>query len=285
MFYTARDGDNPLKLQLHRVGLDGRGDVRLTDPKFHHTVGSCMAGAAGGRGRGGAGSCGIAADNKHFVDVYQTHNTPPATRRRRRRVGQGRGGGGGERFDEVRAARAEEGGAVHLQGRGRPDDAARVDSVPVDVRSVAQVSGAGAGLRRAGVGEQHRARDVRHALSADRVRLPRRQRRLARRAGTRQAPARSDLPEARAGRDRRHGGRRAVARQPAVRRCGAGGHVRDLLRRLCVGDVAAAASGRVRRRLGVVAGDGLEPLRHASTPSATCGSRRRTRPATTPAAR
>jgi dipeptidyl-peptidase 4 len=80
MFYTARDGDNPLKLQLHRVGLDGRGDVRLTDPKFHHTVGSCMAGAAGGRARGGTGSCGIAADNKHFVDVYQTHNTPPATR-------------------------------------------------------------------------------------------------------------------------------------------------------------------------------------------------------------
>ena len=80
MFYTARDGDNPLKLQLHRVGLDGRGDVRLTDPKFHHTVGSCMAGASGGRGRGGAGSCGIAGDNKHFVDVYQTHETPPATR-------------------------------------------------------------------------------------------------------------------------------------------------------------------------------------------------------------
>jgi dipeptidyl-peptidase 4 len=80
MFYTARDGDNPLKLQLHRVGLDGRGDVRLTDPKFHHTVGSCMAGAAGGRGRGGQGSCGIAADNRHFVDVYQAHNTPPATR-------------------------------------------------------------------------------------------------------------------------------------------------------------------------------------------------------------
>ena len=80
MFYTARDGDNPLKLQLHRVGLDGRGDVRLTDPKFHHTVGSCMPAAAGGRGRGGAGSCGIAADNRHFVDVYQTHNTPPATR-------------------------------------------------------------------------------------------------------------------------------------------------------------------------------------------------------------
>ena len=37
LFYTARDGDNPLKLQLHRVGLDGTGDRRLTDPAFHHT--------------------------------------------------------------------------------------------------------------------------------------------------------------------------------------------------------------------------------------------------------
>ena len=34
----ARDGDNPMKLQLHRVGLDGKGDTRLTDPAFHHTV-------------------------------------------------------------------------------------------------------------------------------------------------------------------------------------------------------------------------------------------------------
>jgi dipeptidyl-peptidase 4 len=80
MFYTARDGDNPLKLQLHRVGLDGRGDTRLTDPRYHHTVGGCMPAAAGRAGRGGAGSCGIAPDNRHFVDVYQTHDTPPASR-------------------------------------------------------------------------------------------------------------------------------------------------------------------------------------------------------------
>jgi dipeptidyl-peptidase-4 len=80
MFYTARDGDNHLKLQLHRVGLDGRGDVRLTDPKFHHTVGGCMPAAAGGRGRGGAASCGISPDNRLFVDVYQAHDVPPATR-------------------------------------------------------------------------------------------------------------------------------------------------------------------------------------------------------------
>ena len=83
VFYTARDGDNHLKMQLHRVGLDGKGDVRLTDPAFTHSVGSCMArggGARGGPGGAGAGSCGISPDNKHFVDVYQTHNTPPATR-------------------------------------------------------------------------------------------------------------------------------------------------------------------------------------------------------------
>ena len=27
-----------MKLQLHRVGLDGKGDKRLTDPAFTHTV-------------------------------------------------------------------------------------------------------------------------------------------------------------------------------------------------------------------------------------------------------
>jgi dipeptidyl-peptidase-4 len=83
VFYTARDGDNHLKLQLHRVGLDGRGDVRLTDPAFHHTIGGCMPVAPGGGGRGGFGppaACGISPDNQFFIDVYQTHDTPPASR-------------------------------------------------------------------------------------------------------------------------------------------------------------------------------------------------------------
>ena len=79
MFYTARDGDNHLKLQLHRVGLDGKGDTRLTDPRFHHSVGGCMA-SAGGRGRGSSGNCGISPDNSYFVDVAQAHDVPPATR-------------------------------------------------------------------------------------------------------------------------------------------------------------------------------------------------------------
>jgi dipeptidyl-peptidase 4 len=83
VFYTARDGDNYLKMQLHRVGLDGKGDVRLTDPAFTHSIGSCMprpAGARGGPGGPGGGPCGIAPDNKYVVDVYQAHDVPPATR-------------------------------------------------------------------------------------------------------------------------------------------------------------------------------------------------------------
>jgi dipeptidyl-peptidase-4 len=49
-----------MKLQLHRVGLDGKGDRRLTDPAFNHTV-------------------TVAPDGRHFVDVAQTHDIPPVT--------------------------------------------------------------------------------------------------------------------------------------------------------------------------------------------------------------
>lgn len=61
LWYMARDGDNYMKLQLHRVGLDGKGDVRLTDPAFNHSV-------------------DVAPDGRHFVDTAQTHDTPPVTR-------------------------------------------------------------------------------------------------------------------------------------------------------------------------------------------------------------
>jgi dipeptidyl-peptidase-4 len=81
LFYTARDGANSLKLQLHRVGLDGSGDRRLTDPVFHHTIGNCIP-ALGSRPEQPAvpSTCGISPDSKYFVDVYQTHDTPPSTR-------------------------------------------------------------------------------------------------------------------------------------------------------------------------------------------------------------
>lgn len=61
LYYTVRSGDNHMKMQLHRVGLNGKGDLRLTDPRLNHTV-------------------SIAPDSRHFVDVAQTHDMPPVTR-------------------------------------------------------------------------------------------------------------------------------------------------------------------------------------------------------------
>ncbi len=61
LWYYARSGDNFMKLQLHRVGLDGKGDRRLTDPAFNHTV-------------------SVSPDGRYFTDIAQTHATAPVTR-------------------------------------------------------------------------------------------------------------------------------------------------------------------------------------------------------------
>ena len=60
LWYLARSGNNPYLQQLHVVGLDGKGDKRLTDPSKSHTV-------------------TLAPDGKHFVDVAQTISEPPTT--------------------------------------------------------------------------------------------------------------------------------------------------------------------------------------------------------------
>ncbi|MFC2118038.1 DPP IV N-terminal domain-containing protein, partial [Bacteroidota bacterium] len=60
MYYMARSGDNHMKLQLHRVGLDGKGDILLTNPAFNHSV-------------------NISPDGKYFIDIAQTHNIPPVS--------------------------------------------------------------------------------------------------------------------------------------------------------------------------------------------------------------
>lgn len=61
LWYLARDGDNHMKVQLHRVGLDGKGDRRLTDPAFTHQV-------------------DLSPDGRWFVDVAQAHDQPPVSR-------------------------------------------------------------------------------------------------------------------------------------------------------------------------------------------------------------
>lgn len=61
LWYYARSGDNYMKQQLHRVGLNGRNDRRLTDPAFNHTV-------------------SVSPDGRYVTDVAQTHAIPPVTR-------------------------------------------------------------------------------------------------------------------------------------------------------------------------------------------------------------
>jgi dipeptidyl-peptidase-4 len=61
LWYTARSGDNHMKVQLHRVRLDGTGDRRLTDPALTHRV-------------------AMSPDGRYFVDVEQAHDRPPVTR-------------------------------------------------------------------------------------------------------------------------------------------------------------------------------------------------------------
>ena len=58
VYYMARSGDNHMKLQLHRVRLDGTGDIRLTDPAYDHTI-------------------ILSPRQKYFIDIAQTHNIPP----------------------------------------------------------------------------------------------------------------------------------------------------------------------------------------------------------------
>jgi len=60
VWYTARSAGNPYLTQLHVVGLDGRGDRRLTDPEFSHQV-------------------SLAPGGQSFVDVQQTVNIAPTT--------------------------------------------------------------------------------------------------------------------------------------------------------------------------------------------------------------
>ncbi|WP_223266504.1 S9 family peptidase [Gelidibacter gilvus] len=58
LYYMAASGDNHMKMQLHRVKLDGTKDVRLTNPAYNHNV-------------------ILSPTGNHFIDIAQTHNIPP----------------------------------------------------------------------------------------------------------------------------------------------------------------------------------------------------------------
>ena len=61
LWYSARSGDHPYKMQLHRVGLDGNGDVRLTDPTLSHRA-------------------TVSPNGAYVVIVSESLATPPTTR-------------------------------------------------------------------------------------------------------------------------------------------------------------------------------------------------------------
>ncbi len=61
IYYFARSGNNPYLFQLHRVGLDGTGDKRLTDPELHHTV-------------------HLSPKRDYFVDLAENSTSPPVAR-------------------------------------------------------------------------------------------------------------------------------------------------------------------------------------------------------------
>lgn len=61
VYYTARSGENPYLVQLHRVGLDGKGDTRLTDPKFNNA------------------NINLSPDLKFFTTVEERANIAPKT--------------------------------------------------------------------------------------------------------------------------------------------------------------------------------------------------------------
>ena len=60
LYYMARSGDNHMKMQLHKIKLDGTKDTRLTNPAYNHSI-------------------SISPDNNYFVDVAQTHDLAPFT--------------------------------------------------------------------------------------------------------------------------------------------------------------------------------------------------------------
>lgn len=60
LYYMARSGENHMKMQLHRVGLDGKKDTRMTDPAYNHSV-------------------SLSPNGKYFIDIQQTHNIAPFT--------------------------------------------------------------------------------------------------------------------------------------------------------------------------------------------------------------
>ena len=203
MFYMARDGDNFMKMQLHRVGLDGKGDVRLTDPKFNHSSRCAGAGGGGGAAAPAWQRCGISPDNKFFVDVYQTHDQPPATQvvDVTGKVVAQVAKSDMTKFEKLGLKKVEM--FTYLAADGKTTLYGTI-CVSVELRSGEEVSGARVGLRRARVSAVTNENFATPSATTEYGFLMRAAQ-FAVGAGPGQGDARSGLHEARHHRDGRHG--------------------------------------------------------------------------------
>jgi dipeptidyl-peptidase-4 len=229
VYYRARDGENHMKWQLHRVGLDGKGDRRLTDPAFSHTD-------------------TVSPDGKYFVDVAQTHDTPPVTRLMDR---------DGKPVAELAASdtskiqqlglkpvelckfKAADGqtdlyGLLHFPSNFDP---AKKYPLLVTVYAGPATNGANENFA-----TPNPLTEYGFLVAA--------------------LDSRRRLSQVWRGRNRRSGGRREIAVEPSIRRQESRGHLRHFLRRLRIGHGLTALSRRVCRGVGKFAGHRLAQLRH-----------------------
>ena len=253
MFYMARDGDNWMKMQLHRVDLDGTGDVRLTDPAFNHSVGACTSATSG---RGAAAAPPGAGGLRHLGRQPLLRGRLPGLRSAAVQPARGHERKGCRRGCNRRG---------HAEDRGAPSSS-RISRPTAGRRSTDRFSFRPRSIRQRSGRRWCRSTAVRRRPATCRPRTTRRRRRwrstasswsrwVAVGAGAGQARPRSGLHEARDRRDGRHGGRHQSAVEPAVLRQGSRRHLRHVVRRLYGGVDDPAAPRRRRGGVRLVAGD------------------------------
>ena len=264
IFYTARDGDNYMKMQLHRVGLDGAKDVRLTDTAFNHTVAGCMGTAGGGGGRGGfgalGGGCGISPDNAYFVDIYQTHDTPPATRLvdASGKVVADLAKSDLTKYSQLGFKPAEMFTYTAADGKTKLHGLIQFPSNFDPARKYPSLVSVYGGP--ASASNTARETFVTPNATAE-YRLSYSEPRHPQHVGSRQEASGRRLPETGSSRSGRHVGRREGFVEPAVPGQVSRGHLRNVLRRLFSSDGDPQASRGLRRRLRIVTGHVVGALR------------------------
>ena len=261
-----------------------QGRRRLTDPAFHHT----SAAASVARTRPSNRLSAL----RHLADSSTSSTSIRRTTRRRRRGSPmprtARSSPSSPRATrrsstQLGLKKAELFTYTAADGK---TTLRRAAAVPVELRSGEEISGCSSPSTADRSRQQHRARNLRHrrarspntassSVNLDSRAVPGLGKRTLDAIYQKLGQAEiDDMAE----------GVKALWDRPYIDK-DARRHLRHVVRRLCVGDGAAAPSRGLRGRVAPRRRRPTGATTTRSTPSATCGSRRRTRRATTPAAR